>query len=68
MKIVYDKDPCKKCGGQIMTIFINNEIIDRRCIKCNNLSIRPRPTCKEEHKGRLMDIYYKTGSIADKRW
>lgn len=36
VKIVYDEEPCKKCGGQIMTIFVMKEMVDRRCIKCNN--------------------------------
>lgn len=34
VKIVYDRRPCKKCGGQIMTIFVMKEIVYSKCIKC----------------------------------
>lgn len=68
VKIVYDKEPCKKCGGQIMTVFIKKETVDRRCIKCDNFRIRLRPECNEERLGRVMHIYYLTGCVVDKYW
>ena len=62
---VYDKEPCKKCGGQIMTVFIIQDIIDRRCIKCDSAKVRIRPECEDERKGRVMHIYNVTGHISD---
>jgi hypothetical protein len=66
VKIIYDIEPCKKCGGQIMTIFVMNEMIYRKCIKCDNNGIKPWPDCEEERIGRLMHIYYTTGVVVDK--
>jgi hypothetical protein len=58
VKIIYETDPCKKCGGQIMYIFVMKDMVDRRCIKCNNLGVSIRPECEEERIGRLMHLYY----------
>jgi hypothetical protein len=63
VKILYEKEACKKCNGQIMTIFVKKEIIDRKCVKCDNPRIRIRPVCEEEYIGRLMHIYYVTGRL-----
>lgn len=57
VKIVYDREPCKKCGGQVMTIYVMREMVDRRCIKCDNLGVILRPSCEEERIGRLMHLY-----------
>lgn len=54
VKIVYERKPCIKCGGQVMTIFVMLDMVYRKCIKCNGLGIGLRPSCKEECMGRLM--------------
>lgn len=69
VKIVYERKPCRKCGGQVMTIFVMREMIYRRCIKCDGKGIRgkgirkPRPDCIEERIGKLMCIYYTNKDI-----
>lgn len=65
IKILYEKESCKKCGGQIITIFVKKEMVDRKCVKCDNPRIRIRPTCEEEYIGRLMHMYYNTGILID---
>jgi hypothetical protein len=57
IEIIYEKEPCWRCKGQIMSIFIGQEMIERRCVKCDNKGIRSRsrPSCKEERLGFIMD-------------
>lgn len=60
-RIIYNKVSCPYCEGQIMSIYIGQDRICSRCIKCKrdipNYDIEPKPVCVEEHIGHLMAAY-----------